>query len=297
MNTREPGVRSQEPGAGRPRSASRITRHASRITFHVSPRGAFTLIELLVVIAIMGILAAIALPNIGKMKPSVVAAATQQLLTDVGRARQLAINHRTTVYMVFVPTNFWANIPAIDMPKVQPLLDKQMTSYTFVSLRSIGDQPGRPTPRYLSEWKSLPDGTFFPQWKFWNFGVPMIVYTNNAAGNRFPAFNIDAFRTTTRVWFPDVPTNNVSVPVPLPYIAFDSNGQLVDDTGQPTGLNAFIPIARGTVNYPRDANKVATAAGFPVVSENPAGNSTNAFTLINVDWLTGRPRAERQEIQ
>jgi len=34
-------------------------------------------------------------------------AATRQMLDDVGRARQLAISQHTTVYMVFVPENFW----------------------------------------------------------------------------------------------------------------------------------------------------------------------------------------------
>ena len=58
------------------------------------------------VIAIMGILAAIALPTIRGMKPNAKVAATRQLLDAVGRARQLAISQRTTVYMVFLSTNF-----------------------------------------------------------------------------------------------------------------------------------------------------------------------------------------------
>ena len=35
--------------------------------------------------------------------------ASRQLLDGVARARQLAISQRTTVYMVFVPTNFWVD--------------------------------------------------------------------------------------------------------------------------------------------------------------------------------------------
>src|SRR5437867_235631 len=66
---------------------------------------AFTLIELLVVIAIIGILVAIALPTVNSFKPNPVAVASRELLDAVARGRQLAISHRTTVYLVFVPTN------------------------------------------------------------------------------------------------------------------------------------------------------------------------------------------------
>ncbi len=72
---------------------------------------AFTLLELLMVIAIMGILAALALPTLRGLKPNAKVATTRELLDAVGRARQLALSQRTTVYMVFLPTNFW-NDPA-----------------------------------------------------------------------------------------------------------------------------------------------------------------------------------------
>src|SRR5579863_5795993 len=74
----------------------------------LSSNRAFTLIELLTVIAIVGILAALVAPVfIHFTKPDVTEAATRQMLDDVARARQLAITQRATVYMVFIPTNFW----------------------------------------------------------------------------------------------------------------------------------------------------------------------------------------------
>ena len=92
----------QWSGTPQPISALRTPHSALRTS------RAFTLLELLTVITIMGIIAALSVPTLRGLKPNAKVAATRQLLDAVGRARQLAISQRTTVYMVFLPTNFWS---------------------------------------------------------------------------------------------------------------------------------------------------------------------------------------------
>jgi prepilin-type N-terminal cleavage/methylation domain-containing protein len=302
------GMRSAE--CGMRSRASRITHHASRITFHVSrftppplrtplsalrASQAFTLLELLMVIAIMGILAAIALPTVRGMKPNAKVAATRQLFDAVGRARQLALSQRTTVYMVFLSTNFFTGLSGTNLGRVQPLLDKQLIGYSYVSLRSVGDQPGAHHPSYLSSWKTLPQGAYIPLAKFY----PGLTLTNTALGatlfvRPFPTINNATATFTTGIPFPteDNPVT-VSVP-PLPYIAFDGMGQLVSGiSGQPE----LIPVAEGNVTFARDPNSKVALAQSPLVTERPPGNTLDNYSLVYIDRLTGRAKVERRKVQ
>jgi len=263
-------------------------------------RRAFTLIELLVVIAIIGLLVGLAVPVLNNFKPNYTASLTQQLLTDIARARQLAISQRTTVYMVFVPTNFWQdpafqnpNYTFADRTELTNLFDKQTIGYNFVSLRSLGDQPGRPTVRYLSSWKALPDGGFIHPAKFQAYqpNRPIFsMFTNNPPRLAFRAYG---FSETNTIPFPLETTQRASPRAPyvtLPYIAFDYMGRLA------SGRDEVIPLSRGSVVFARDPNK-KPRQGLPSFNELPPGNSTNAFNVVYVDWLTGRARALQQEVR
>jgi type II secretory pathway pseudopilin PulG len=259
------------------------------------------LIELLVVITIMGILAGIAIPAFrGFGKSNAMAAANRQLLDDIAGARSRAMAKHTTVYIVFVPpwvtdtTQF--SVPGTDLPRVRAtrtLYSGQYTTYALLTMRSVGEQPGRANPTYLTEWKSLPNGIYIATNKYLfaaNY-APTFLYTNV-----FP--------------FPYA-TNFPPAIATLPYIGFDYLGQLVSRQDE------YIPLARGSIFFDRDATGTIlpnaadareTVAGEAYyVSYKSINASTNgvlpppdnkkAYNQIHIDWLTGRARVERQTIQ
>ncbi|MGO8926538.1 MAG: Tfp pilus assembly protein FimT/FimU [Limisphaerales bacterium] len=296
----ECGVRNAECGLAH--HALRRTHHALRIphsAFRTSL--AFTLIELLMVIAIMGILAAIALPTLRGLRPNAKVAATRQLLDAVGRAHQLAISQRTSVYMVFVSTNFWSDPAAAawtpnDWAVAGSLFDKQLMGYAYVCLRSVGDQPGVHTPRYLSSWQTLPQGAYISPQKFipaTATSVPVLkIFTNSVL-----AYQVFGFNYTTSVPFPaetNKPALGARPYIALPYIEFNGTGQLVSgQSGQPE----LIPLTEGSVNYARDPNTKVAIKAPAQVNERPAGNTTDNYSLVSIDPLTGHARVERRKVQ
>src|SRR5688572_23956354 len=118
---------------------------------------ALTLAELLVVMAMITILTVVGLPSLRSMlRTGGITAAQRQFLDDISRAQYLAKVHRTTVMVVFVPPDLndylaanSASLTAEERRAVQNLLVGQYTAYNFVSLRSVGDQPGKSYPKYL----------------------------------------------------------------------------------------------------------------------------------------------------
>jgi Tfp pilus assembly protein PilE len=239
-------------------------------------------VELLVVISIIGILFYLSLPALKDFtKGDSVGAANRQLLDDVARARRLAINNHTTVYMLFMSTDIasFTAPNAYDMMQVTNLYHYQYSGYTFFSNRKAGDQPGEPVPHYFpGGWKMLPKNVFFATWKF--------------AGGYGDVRPFDY----VKVPFPTA-TNSLST-FTLPYIAFNYRGQLVNQAGDPmSDTNGFfyLPLARGALFYAEDG-KGGYLNQKVIPQETPPDNSKNLYNFIEIDQFTGRARVKQPEI-
>jgi hypothetical protein len=208
--------------------------------------------------------------------------------------------------MVFVPTNFWANIwidaggaptPAfiINLNLTQRttatnLCDKQLTGYTFIAKGAMGDQPGNHQWHYLAPWQTLPDNTFIAEEKF----VANYTITDLISG---ASYSISQFNYINAVPFPteDSPLYiNVSG---LPCIAFNYLGQLTTNGVDAIISHEYIPLARGSVLPAINPATRAYQFGSPSVSENPPGNSVNAYNIIDIEPLTGRAVLEYQKVK
>jgi prepilin-type N-terminal cleavage/methylation domain-containing protein len=250
---------------------------------------AFTLIEMLMVIAIIAAITVIGLPSLrGLGRSNVVTSATQQLVDDLMLARHKAIVNRTTVHVVFVPSSI-KNSPAPaalsqrDRALWERLRGGAYTTYALYAERSLGDQPGQQSDRYLTEWRALPDGVFVGTNEYIN---PPSNFNTQAPLDRPFGTNAIPF-----------PTANSPQRVMMPTISFDESGRFfVRDIGVSRPRrhrDEYIELAKGSVLSSRVGGTVDISP-----RESPPGNSesTNDYNRIRIDAMSGRARLERPEI-
>jgi hypothetical protein len=236
--------------------------------------------------AIIGILASLALPAFkGLGQSNLVMAANRQMLDDIALARTKAISERTTVFMLFVP-------PLITSTN---LAARPLTAYALMTRRSVGAQPGQLNPRFLTEWRDLPEGIFIAPYKFDTLLDGTARRTINEYTNSFWVLN----NPSKNPFFVGLDTNLIPQ-LRYRYLAFSPRGQLVlfnEKTGQlePQGQDEIIPLARGSIFLQRNADGSVRTNTAPDVVESHAAAGTRSY--IRVNWLTGRARVENREAQ
>jgi prepilin-type N-terminal cleavage/methylation domain-containing protein len=296
----------------------------------------FTLLEMLIVVAIIGVLAALTVPAIRGMSAGrTVASGHQQFVDDLNRARQEAIKRRTTVYVVFPPTNLWPSLPQLEAQASRLIEERgypqryrtqvlqtftnillgSYQSYALLTQRDVGSQPGQANPRYVAQgWQQLPDGVILSPSLF--FSIP----TNQV--EQIPPLQYVVQRLPeARFRFPLAEYPSDALPeLSMHYIAFRSDGRLdldgMNQSWRTNGLpNLALPpfseltlaVGEGSVFFERTAESsiqrgtrrivASGVAGnsIPDLAETPRGNSSRYRVVVTA--LTGRTRVLKPELQ
>jgi hypothetical protein len=256
-----------------------------------SERG-ITLVEMIVVVAIAVIMMRLLLPafkGLGGSKQSF--AATIQFIGDLSTARLMAMNNGSPVYVVFMPLAGHINDPSLSstlLPNPKPYfelpnggnpkLGGQLVSYAFYAEYVLGDSLGSPSKRWLSDWKQLPEGAFFPSQMLRDLMVE-----NNDYGNT-PGNDHLLIRHVRNSGPP-------GIDMKLPYIGFDARGGVIG-VPRKSDQGAIIRLVEGGVLPPEKNPSTGEyswndATGFNADEPLNIGRAEN-YVLIN--FQTGRAR-------
>ena len=239
----------------------------------------FTLVEMLAVIAVMLIVLRLTLPSLdGLLGSDAEGMARTQLIGDLNKARSMALERGGAVQVVFMP--LYGDILSIDNnnkinnnakalyfssnPDANRLLGSQLVAYALYSESQPGDQPGKPSPKWLTDWKYLPSGYFLTSQDLYA-SCPSRVRVRNLVNNS-PYFNGE---------------------LELPAIAYNSRGQLKGG-----GLKGvYLPVIKGGVFSPvKDQN-----GNYSVTSADPPDQSSIKNLeryWLRVGAVTGRAVVE-----
>jgi hypothetical protein len=290
-----------------------------------------------VVLAIIGALATLSMPVFkGFGQSNTLAAAERQLIDDLGLARQYAIKNRAAVYMVFLATNalpqgagtgnpirppatsvtfgqLYDQVRGLSTKLGQRAYNNTLHSLTnaFASVyngyaiyaeSSLGEQPGIIKRRYLTEWRTLPDGVVFPA------GMAGYLPASQFTTVQYAA-QLESLPMTRAFPFPQVDRLDDHPDIPqvwLPFIAWDATGRLLPDarfgtTGRGVLLDQYLSIGLGSVMHPRQPAANSKNPGPYDLTRDvdaiatPKNNHTNS--IYRVAALTGRAKLYKPEVK